>query len=125
MYPKLGWFKELNDEKEELKKDRKFAFRNAIFGTLIGAFIGLFGSVLITFLSISSQNQTSLENAKLSKELSSSLINQLDKLKDAVTELEKIESKKYENQVIGIKGISNSLLKSITKHLKNEYISRA
>jgi len=125
LYPKLGWFKELNDEKEELKKDRKFAFRNAIFGTLIGAFIGLFGSVLITFLSISSQNQTSLENAKLSKELSSSLINQLDKLKDAVTELEKIESKKYENQVIGIKGISNSLLKSITKHLKNEYISRA
>lgn len=111
LYPKLKWFKELDDERNELKKDRKFAFRNALIGTLTGAFIGLFGSILITYFSISSQNQMSYDNSKLSRELSSDLINQLDKLKEVIQNLEKIESKKYENQVINIEGFNARLLK--------------
>lgn len=98
LLPKLGFFDDIEKERLKIDKDRKSAFRNAIIGTIVGAFVGLFGSILITYFTIATQNRIAIDNSKLSKELSSNLVNQLGQLEKAIQNSEKLQYENYEKQ---------------------------
>mgnify|MGYP001589763224 FL=1 len=117
LIPRLGFFEDLEKERQKLDKDRKSAFRNAIIGTIAGAFIGLFGSVIVTYYTIVAQERIANDDSKLSKELSLNLIQQLGHLEKTIQSSEKLIYENLEKQTKKLNTLDTEVTE-IKKELK-------
>lgn len=85
--PKLGWFEDLEKEKQKLARERNAAFKRTLIGAIVGAFIGLVGSGLITYFTIRTQNKIANESSVLVEKVSSDVINELTTISQSIKNL--------------------------------------
>ena len=84
LIPKLGSLKHLDEYRKKLDKAVRNAFRNSLLGVLVGAVLGICGSIYTAKSNISAQYKISGNSSQVYKEMSANIATELSKINQSL-----------------------------------------